>query len=138
MICSYCKTESINTHTCDFCLADLTQPRPKINNSLDELDAFRTQPELAKMHTYDLLRILSHIRAVRSECYKTMQIVRKAPEELQIDAETIDFAQGEYKRLTAQKNVLEQILIDRMGYFPQRVDKKLLMAFEAKIKRVEN
>lgn len=137
MICSYCKTETLNTETCDFCKADLTRKRPKINNSLDELDALRTQPELLKLHTYDLMRILSHIRAERSNWYKNMQLVRKAPREAHIGSETIDYAIDEYKRLNAQKNVIEQIIIDRMGYFPQRVDDKLLGALKYKIERGE-
>lgn len=137
MICSYCKTETLSTEICDFCKADLTQPRPKINNFLDELDTLRTQPELARMHTYDLLRILAHLRAFRTIWYKNMQLVRKAPREAKIDPETIDYAVDEYKRVTAQKNVIEQILIDRMGYFPKRIDDKLLLALKSKIERCE-
>lgn len=138
MICSYCKTETLNHEICDFCKADLTQPRPKINDFLDELDALRTQPELAKMHTYDLMRILAHLRAFRTDWYRIMQLVRKkAPREAKIDSETIDYAIDEYKRVTAQKNVIEQILIDRMGYFPKRIDDKLLLALKSKIERCE-
>lgn len=137
MICSYCKMETVNTKTCDFCKADLTLARPKINPFLDELEALRTQPELAKMHTYDLMRILSHLRAKRTEWYKYMQLVRKNAETAQIDSETIEYAIGEYKNLTARKNTIEQILIDRMGYFPQRVDDKLLGALKYKIERCE-
>lgn len=41
-----------------------------------------------------------------------------------------------YRELTARKNIIEQILIDRMGYFPKRIDDKLLGALEQKIKGV--
>ena len=109
-----------------------------MNPDLSELEAERTQPELIQMHTYDLLLILSHIRAKRSDWYLTMQRVRKAPVQakidLKIDDESIQFAEKEYRRYTAQKNIIEQILIDRMGYYPQKVNDRLL---EALIQRIE-
>lgn len=138
MICSYCQTESVNTETCDFCKADLTKSRPKINPYLSELDADRTQPELAKMHTYDLLLILSHMRDERTNWYRIMQRIRKSAVEAQISDSDVEFAISEYKRLTAHQRVIEQLLIDRMGYYPQRVDEKLLGALKTKIERCEN
>lgn len=142
MICSYCKTETLNTEICDFCKADLTLARPKINPFLDELDALRTQPELQQLHTYDLMRLLSHIRAERTFRYKYMQNVRKAPETAKMDVKDYDslkdFWISEYQELTARKNIIEQILIDRMGYFPKRIDDKLLGALKYKIERCEH
>lgn len=137
MICSYCQTESENTDTCDFCKANLTSSRPKIDDNLSELDADRTQPELMKMHTFDLMRILSYIREKRSSWYRIMQNVRKAPSEAKIDDSDIEFATNEYKRLTAHQRVIEQLLIDRMGYYPQRVDEKLLDALKTKINKCQ-
>ena len=135
MICSYCKTETQNHETCDFCKADLTAPRPKIDPMLDDSKANYSQPELAKLHTYDLLLILRHIRAERSDMYRVMQVVRKAPEEAKKDNydELNESGQKFYRELTAQKNVIEQILVDRMGYFPKRIDDKLLNALYRKI-----
>lgn len=87
MICSYCKTETkdTDTKTCDFCKADLTAPRPKLNPYLSELEAERTQPQLSKMHTYDLMLILTHIRAERTSMYKTC----KASEKLLMKLKTV-------------------------------------------------
>lgn len=137
MDCSYCKTETKNHKVCDFCKADLTASRPKINPFLSELETEKTQPELEKMHTYDLLLILSHIRAERSDMYRVMQSVRKAPNEAKKDNydELNEYGQELYRNLTARKNVIEQILIDRMGYYPKRVDKKLLQAFLTRMER---
>lgn len=140
MICSYCKTESVNTVTCDFCFADLAAARPKINELID-LSHHYSQPELQKMHTVDLLLILRRLRADRTNMYKTMQIIRKAPQEAQngIDGYSELKADGIniYQEITARKNVVEQILIDRMGYFPKRIDDKLLNALNDRIRQTQ-
>lgn len=141
MICSYCKTETVNTETCDFCKADLEKPRPDINQTIDVTHPY-TQPELLKMHTIDLLYILRRIRADRADMYKTMQIIRKAPQEAQNGLDGYSELREEgiklYRDATARKNVIEQILIDRMGYFPQRIDDKLLNALTLKINNMKN
>lgn len=84
---------------------------------------------------------LSHIRAERTFMYKTMQNVRKAPDEAKKSTENYDSIKDDginmYRELTARKNVIEQILIDRMGYYPKRIDNKLLGALKAKIQRSE-
>src|SRR5699024_11359100 len=46
-----------------------------------------------------------------------------------------EYGQEFYREATARKNIIEQILIDRMGYYPKRVDNKLLDALESKIER---
>lgn len=71
------------------------------------------------MQTYDLILVLSHIRAERTNMYKTMQSVRKAPDEAKTNNydELNEHEQQLYRELTAQKNVIEQVLIDRMDFF---------------------
>lgn len=81
MICTYCQTEQEQKKICSFCSADLTQYRPKRKQTLTQEEAYQSQPILETYHTYDLLLLLSHLREKRSSTYKTMQIVRKAPEE---------------------------------------------------------
>lgn len=136
MICSYCKTETTNTVTCHFCLADLAIARPKINKLLD-LSNHYSQPELQRMHTIDLLYVLRRLRADRTDMYKTMQLIRKAPQEAQKAVEGYSELKDDgirmYQEITARKNVIEEILIDRMGYFPKRIDDKLLNALKDKI-----
>lgn len=136
MICTYCQTNQDNKKICSFCEADLTQTRPQKKQILSQEEAYQTQPKLAKYHTYDLLLFLSDLRAERTDMYKTMQIVRKAPQKAKIDGyeEVNQDGQRMYREITAQKNIIEQILIDRMGYYPKRIDNKLLGALEQKIK----
>lgn len=139
MICSYCKTETESTDTCDSCGADLQSKRPKMDPYLDDSAVNYNQPQLRELHTYDLLRLLSHIRDERSKTYRTMQTVRKAPVGARSDGyeEINEYGQQAYRELTAKKNVIEQILVDRMGYYPERVDDKLLGALKAKIERLK-
>src|SRR5699024_952621 len=118
---------------------DLTQERPKKKQTLSQEEAYQTQPELAKYHTYYLLLLLSYLREQRSTAYNTMQSVRKAPSAVTTSRndhdEQKEYEQKSYREATARKNIIEQIIIDRMGYYPKRVDNKLLDALESKIER---
>src|SRR5699024_5483261 len=137
MQCTYCKVKQENKKICSFCEADLTQERPKKKQTLSQEEAYQTQPELSKYHTYDLLLLLSYLREQRSTAYKTMQSVRKAPNEVNTSRNDYDelneYAQELYREATARKNSIDQILIDRMGYYPKRIDNKLLNILEQKL-----
>lgn len=135
MLCPYCQTEQEQKKICSFCQADLTQDRPKIKQILNEEEAYQPQPILATYHTYDLLVMLQHIRKERSFYYHNMQILRKAPSEANVPEDINQEGQKIYREHTAQMRVIEGILIDRMGYYPKRVDNKLLGALKLKIKR---
>lgn len=136
MICSYCKSENqINKH-CEICGADLQKVRPIRNDHLDDTVTSRSQPELEQLHTYDLLRVLRHVRTERTDIYQTMQVVRRAPKEAMGENydETNQFGQELYREITRQKVIIEEILKDRMGYFPKRIDDKLLSILDYKTK----
>src|SRR5699024_2501437 len=94
-------------------------------------------PKLSKYHTYDLLLLLCHLREKRSTAYKTMQSVRKAPNEEKTSRNDYDklneYGQELYREATARKNIIEQILIDRMGYYPKLINNKLLNILEQKL-----
>src|SRR5699024_1993992 len=139
MQCTYCKVKHENKKICCFCEADLTQERHKKKQTLSQEEAYQTKPELSKYHTNDLLLLLSYLREQQSNAYKTMQSIRKAPNEVKTSRNDYDelneYGQEFYREATARKNIIEQILIDRMGYYPKRVDNKLLDALESKIKR---
>jgi len=135
MLCPYCQTEQEQEKICSFCKADLTQDRPQMKQTLSEEEAYQSQPILATYHTYDLLVLLQHIRKERSFYYHNMQIVKKAPSEANIPEDINQEGQKLYREHTAQMRVIEGILIDRMGYYPKRVDNKLLGALKLKIER---
>src|SRR5699024_464252 len=107
--------------------------------TLSQEEAYQTQPKLSKSHTYDLLLLLSYLREQRSTAYKSMHSDRKAPKEVKTSRNDYDklnkYEQEINHEDTALKNIIEQILIDRIGYYPKRVDNKLLDALESKIER---
>jgi len=134
MNCSYCQTENENKiDKCTFCNAPVSFTRPKQKDFLAADHAEKPFEELIQFHTYDLLVLLRLVREERSTAYKLMRMVQKAPEGVQIDSDTLSFAEGDYRRWTGRMKVIEGILIDRMGYKPDRVDNKLLDALQAKI-----
>jgi hypothetical protein len=75
------------------------------------------------------------VREERSKCYYLMRGVQKGSELIEIDSETLAFAESEYRRYTGRMRVIEGILIDRMGYKPKRVDDKLLESLRVKIEK---
>src|SRR5699024_5292565 len=105
------------------------QERPKKKQTLSQEEAYQTQPELSKYHTYDLLLLLSYLREQRSTAYKTMQSVRKAPNEVKTSRNEYDelneYGQEYYREATVRRNNIKPILIDRTGYYTKRVDNKL-------------
>src|SRR5699024_7176500 len=130
MQCTYCKVKQENKKICYFCEADITQERPKKKQTLSQEEADQTNHKLSKYHTYDLLMLLTYLREKRLTADKTMQSVRIVPNEVKTSRNYYDelkeYGQEFYREATARKNIIEQILIDRMGYYPKRVDNKLL------------
>lgn len=135
MICTYCQTEQEQKKICSFCGTDLLKNRPKMKQNLSQEEAYQSQPILATYHTYDLMLLIQYLRAERSDAYKLMQMVRKAPEDVSVPSDTISFAEQQYRENTAHMKVIEGILIDRLGYKPKRIDNKLLQSLENKIQR---
>src|SRR5699024_11568671 len=86
----YRNVTGVQTCALPICEADLTQERPKKKQTLSQEEAYQTQPELSKYHTYDLLLLLSYLREQRSTAYKTMQSVRKAPNEVKTSRNDYD------------------------------------------------
>src|SRR5699024_11526277 len=97
--------------------ADLTHERPKKKQTFSQEEAYHTQPEISNYHTIDLLLLLSYLREQPSTAYKTMQSVRKAPNEVTTSRNDYDelnaYGQEFYREATARKNIIEQIIIER-------------------------
>ena len=129
MQCLYCKTENgANEIRCTFCEADLTAPRPKIKHFIS-FDNFKTYHELITYHTYDLLKLLKDVRKQRSEAFNLLRMTLKFQNEVDVPQEMKNVTEDDYKRFTAYMHLIEEILIDRIGYKPKRIDNKLLHAW---------
>lgn len=137
-ICTYCKTENKQSEIrCTFCEADLTFSRPKTMRFVELTDAYHSHSILNNYHTFDLLQLLRLVRRSRTDAYNSLRITLKASNEIEVPEELKNVAEDEYKRSTAYMNLIEEILIDRIGYKPQRIDDKLLQAWEQKINRTK-
>lgn len=135
MNCKYCGSPNQSGTSCDFCEAPLDIQRPKLREYLTLEDSEKPFRDLALFHTYDILILLRLVREERTKCYHLMRSLQKAPEDVVVDSDTLDFAEMEYRRFTGRMRVLEEILIDRMGYKPKRVDDKLLESLRRKIEK---
>ncbi|RCO10959.1 hypothetical protein DTX79_01575 [Bacilli bacterium] len=134
MICSYCQTKnSESASECDFCQAPLKMERTSLNKEVFEEDYEKPFPVLVTYHTYHLLLLLKRVREERTKCYHLMRTVQKGSNLIEIDSDTLAFAESEYRLYTARMRVIEGILIDRIGYKPKRVDDKLLVSLQGKI-----
>lgn len=133
MNCPYCKTENgADEIRCTFCEADLTAPRPKIKPFIS-FDGYKTHHELNTFHTYDLLKLLKDVRKQRSDAFNLLRMALKLSNEVNVSLEMKNITEDDYKRFTAYMHLIEEILIDRIGYKPKRVDDKLLVAWANRI-----
>lgn len=133
MQCTYCKTQNgANEIRCTFCEADLIAPRPKIKSFIS-FDGYKTYRELNTFHTYDLLKLLKDVRKQRSDAFNLLRMALKLSNEVEVPQEMKSVTEDDYKRFTAYMHLIEEILIDRIGYKPKRVDDKLLVAWSNRI-----
>lgn len=143
MICTYCKTpNNLINDVCSFCEADNTKVRPTMKNVVTILNTSFKYNNLKTYHTYDLLLLLKDIRHERSSAYETMttaqRLLRNAPEikvKLPDYENSIKDAESMYREETARMNLIQEILIDRIGYYPKRIDDKLLNAWHNRLKK---
>lgn len=135
--CSYCETENEQVENCIFCDAPLNKARP-VKKEFVYLDQCEWSfHQLAAFHVFDLLLLLRFVREERTKCYQIMRGVQKLSDNIEVEKDSIEFAEKQYRHYTKRMRVIEGILIDRMGYKPKRVDDKLLGALEMKIKEVK-
>lgn len=138
MECPYCKTQNIASEIrCTFCEADLTKNRPTPRNIV----VFKTGEkynDLIQYHTYDLLLLLRQVRKARTDAYKFLYEVNKLSNSIKIDSETKSFTEADYKLYTAYQNLIQEIIRDRVGYIPKRIDDKLLTRWQGLIHSQQN
>lgn len=136
--CPYCATEIFNNSCCFCCYEGQPQQNGKRNvqktmKSIVFIDhAIKGVSELIQYHTYDLLVCLRLIRAERSQVFDTLRGVNKMFDAITENEalhfkEVQDDAGSMYEYWTRKAWVIENILMDRMGYFPDRIDDKMLI-----------
>lgn len=95
--------------------------------------------ELLKLHTADLLQLLKLARTERAAIYNQLRIFNKAEEHNITGYEEVTKEQGaEYETWTKYCRRIENILIERLGYYPEKITENLLAAYEEKCKKFKN
>ena len=132
MICHYCKTKNAeNQNRCTFCEADLLSARPTIRE-IDVTDVLKPLQEKRTYHTFNLLEMLQIARKERSDAYNMLRIVLKSENEVEVDKDLKNSVEEQYRLFTAHVHMIQELLIDRIGYYPKRVDNKLLDRYLSK------
>jgi len=134
LICSYCGTEGLED-SCSFCGADLNIKRPTLKEFVVLEDVEKPFNELSCFHTYDLLVLLRLVRKERTKAYDLMLTLKKAGKSPQIDQAMVNYSEEQYGLYTKRMKIIEGILIDRMGYKPQRIDDKLLAKLAERLRK---
>jgi hypothetical protein len=143
--CGYCGRE-IQGDYCSFCelmldkkyvLEGHKRVDHVIERTPDEAAIFLTTAELLTFETVDLLFLLKYARSYRSEVYHLRVISYKAEERKsdQVLEEIQQQSYEEYERATRKVWIIENILKDRMGYYPVKVTDEFLQAYLYRIKQ---
>src|SRR5699024_2367828 len=98
---------------------------------------FKNTPELLELETIELLCLLRYAREYRSEIYKlrilTHQAIDKGGDMTKIEAASFN----DYEGATRKVWVLENIIKDRIGYFPKKVTENFLGMYLERIEKSE-
>ncbi|ALA55233.1 hypothetical protein CAY60_020715 [Shouchella clausii] len=147
--CPYCGTEVVEQQAdyyCSFCEMSIpslsiqyNHNRPEVFTDFDlcedefllDLYINKNTQEFLQLSTYELLYVLRHIRAQRSEIYKSLHTFRNA----QGTDEYTDEAGKLYEESTKRMFVVENILRQRLGYVPPRVTEHFLSKYKEMILR---
>lgn len=158
MFCPYCGIEAKVNHAgvleeanCNFCggsLVDEDTGYPKLCAIKgDRFEFHKMKPNvfiehveqpvsvLKTYHTFDLYLLLKEVRSMRSDTYYGMRVLNNASE---VEDEFKDLAKDQgknYEYWTRRKFVIENILLERQGYFPERITDKVLEFMADQIKK---
>ena len=158
--CSYCASELTlqeNDHTfCGFCNIELGATSEFGMYSIDGVRIEKTQRlefvtsetarlsihELNDLHPLDLILCLREARSERGQIYNLMRMFNKADEtvtsnneELKQYQDMADETGGEYEFWTRKCWMIENLLTQRIGYFPDKVNEMAVAALESKNQR---
>ncbi|WP_088071647.1 hypothetical protein [Bacillus thuringiensis] len=82
--------------------------------------------ELKQYHTYDLYVLLKEVREARSQTYYGLQLLNKASKTESTLQATADETGGEYEYYTRKAWAIENILLERQGFFPEKITARVL------------
>lgn len=102
---------------------------------IDLKDSNLSTPELMLYHTFDLLHLLQLLRAERRSYFGHVTTFKKASNETDQFKEVEAEAGNEYEKITRKVWIVENLLIERLGYIPERISNELLETVLGRIEK---
>lgn len=144
--CAYCGSEVQNKY-CDYCemtLSDryILEDGKRLSHAIDQLplekDMFKSTKELLQVGTIELLCLLRYARQYRSDIYNLRLLTHKAGTENKEIEEIQEKSFSDYEDATRKVWVIENILKDRIGYYPKKINDDFINRYNARIKQSED
>ncbi|MDM8365575.1 hypothetical protein ACQVTU_23640 [Bacillus cereus] len=156
MNCPYCATpiqvdkNGVVQEICEFCGGHMREQQTGVlqlcqNGERFEFTKMQQQlflehihqsvEELKQYHTYDLYVLLKEVREARSQTYYGLQLLNKASKTESTLQATADETGGEYEYYTRKAWVIENILLERQGFFPEKITARVLQYMWEQIKK---
>lgn len=148
--CGFCASE-INDKYCDFCQMELKDKYVMLDGKRlnqtksflgypDRTEVYKNTKELMELETIHLLCLLREARSIRAEVYKLRLLRHQAEEQhgMSDDVKTLEsHTYSEYESATRKVWVIENIIKDRLGYYPQKVTNNFLSMYLERMKKSE-
>ena len=144
--CAYCGSKVEINKYCSFCCMQLSdryilKDGKRLSSSIDHFPEkqgiFKNTPELLELETIELLCLLRHAREYRAEVYK-LRLLGHQAEEQGGDMDEIKVqSYSDYEEATRKVWVIENIIKDRIGYYPKKVTENFLAIYLDRIQKSE-
>lgn len=143
--CAYCGSK-VNINYCSFCEMELTeryilQDGKRLSNGIEffpeQQGIFQNTPELLQLETIELLCLLRHAREYRSEVYQLRILAHKATAAGGDVGEIQVASYSDYEEATRKVWVIENIIKERVGYYPEKVTNNFLNIYMERIEKSE-
>jgi hypothetical protein len=145
--CAYCGSSieimDRNYCYCSFCVMKLkyedVQENGKRKNFLPDSqpslsDLNKSTPELMELTTVELLCLLKFARKERTDIYKRRYtFIRAMKEGAEEFSEAEQYTFSEYEKMTRKCFVLENIIRERIGYYPSKLTDSYIQNLAAKM-----
>ncbi|MEK5109797.1 hypothetical protein MHI57_24335 [Cytobacillus sp. FSL K6-0129] len=139
--CVYCATE-LSSKYCPFCEMELKEYQiskngNRMSNTIDsipaEVEIFKDTKTLMEKETIELLFLLRYARKHRSDVYNLRINVHRATNQGNDMQEYDTSSYNDYEEATRKVWVIENIIKERIGYFPSKVTEKFIHIYLGRI-----
>lgn len=143
--CAYCgsELEGLYCSYCELVLSEkyIHEDGKRMSHTIeaypDESRMFKSTRELLTLETIELLYILRYARKHRSMVYHMRINIKKAAAEGNDMSKYDQASYTEYEQATRKVWVIENIIKDRLGYYPQKITEPFLASYLERIERSE-